>query len=269
MPSAYPPRFLSIAPVLLACSAAPAFACSDLPNICAAQMEHHRQMLDYGETARQMRIRADEEERYRREQDDVYDATDAPRRPRPPDDPMRERLKDVLAMAAKLDNDPQAAARLDADPRAKRYREGGWDFFQDSPAPVPGEYCAAFWWKRDGLVRISGPGGEHTGALITFWGEGIPRPSAVERIRVTLEQTGEAPQTVQAFNYRLPGEAYGAIALAVPSIDAALAGMEDVHHFVLKIEGRQVAAVDWTDGHAARDRLRACVDARTAARSQR
>ena len=84
----------------------------------------------------------------------------------------------------------------------------------------------------------------------------------MQKVRVTLKQSNDAPQTVQAFNYKLPGEAFGAIAFAVPTIEAALAGMENEASFDLEMDGKSVARVEWHDGLAARDRLRKCVSAR-------
>lgn len=161
----------------------------------------------------------------------------------------------VAANAAEVD-------KLTNDPRFQRYHNGGWDFFQSEEGAKAGEYCAALYWKGDGLVQISGPGGDYRGAMITFWGPDIPKPKDFARVRVTLKQTGDPPQTVEAFNYLIPDHEFGALALAVPSIDAALAGMIDVAAFELLISGKTVAKVDWTDGLAARDALRDCVQGR-------
>lgn len=225
---------------------APAAACSDLPNICAANAEHHRQMMDIAATPQQG------------EPDDG-----GPRYAEPPADPMRDRMSVATGMIALMQQNVDNMARraeMMKDPRYARYENGGWDFFQDHAKPAPGEYCAAFYWKKDGLVRVSGPGGDYKGALLTFWSDDIPQPVGVEKIKVTLVQSdGSPPQTVEAYNYRLPGEAYGAIALAVPSVEALLDNMLDTHGFDLQIKGKSVAKVDWTGGHAARDRLKQCV----------
>ncbi len=242
-----------IKPLLLGGAAAfafttggPAAACSDLPNICAAQAEHHRQMMDIAATPTQGG------------QDDQ-----GPPYEEPPADPMRDRMTVATGMISLMQQNVDNMARraeLMKDPLYTRYENGGWDFFQDHAEPAPGEYCAAFYWKKDGLVRVSGPGGDYKGALLTFWSDDIPQPVGVDKIKVTLVQSdGSPPQTVEAFNYRLPGEAYGAIALAVPSVEALLDNMLDTHGFDLQIKGKSVAKVDWTGGYAARDRLKQCV----------
>ena len=235
----------SAAAITAAIVAQPASACSDLPNICAAQAQHNQQMIDIAATAPQGQRESD------------Y----AP----PPPDPMQVRMGVASGMIQMMQRQVDNAAKLSAlrkDPRYQHYQDGGWDFFQDHSDAAPGEYCAAFYWKKGGMVRISGPGGEYDGGLLTFWGEDIPRPVDVEKIKVTLNQTGYKAQTVFAFNYALPGEAFGAIVLTVPSIDAALATMTDVMAFDLLIDGQSVAKVDWADGLAARDYLQKCVHER-------
>lgn len=234
------------------CASYEAQACSDLPNICAQMEQHHRDMQDISATP----PRQDEDD------DGAYDRAEdqapAPRRP----DPTQARLNQAVAMARMALGNSMELERLRQDPRYQAYQHGAWDFFQDKEGAAPGDYCAALFWRKDGIVRISGPGGDYQGALITFWSQDIPRPAKVEKIKVTLSQTNEAPQTVQAFNYRLPNEEYGAIALAVPSIEAALQGMEDVHRFELALGGKAVANVQWHNGLAARDELRRCVSRR-------
>ena len=67
---------------------------------------------------------------------------------------------------------------------------------------------------------------------------------------------------MEALNYHLPGDAYGAIALTVPSIDAFLDNMLDIHGFDLAIKGVSVAKIDWDGGFSARNNLKKCVSAR-------
>lgn len=220
-----------------------ALACSDLPNICAAQAQHYQQMIDLAATS--------------------PEGIEDPRYEEPPADPTRDLLNVATGMVATMQQQVGTAAQLaemKKSPLYARYENGGWDFFQDHAAPAPGEYCAAFYWKKDGFVRVSGPGGDYQGALLTFWGEGIPQPEGVRKVKVTLNQSdGSPPQTVEALNYHLAGDAYGAIALTVPSADALIDNMLDTHGFDLSIQGKSVAKVDWTDGFVARDALKQCV----------
>lgn len=237
---------------LLVLSAAPAQACSDLPNICAQQAQHNQNMNDIAATPTN---------------DGGYNDSGPARSSAPRYDPMQALLsnaKNVTTTA--LQQSSKLAERL-KDPSFKqaydRYTNGGWDYFQDHANARPGEYCAAFYWKGTGMVRLSGPGRDYKGALLTFWSDDIPKPDGVKKLKVTLSQSnGGAPQTVEAFNYKLPGDAYGAVAFAVPSMDALLDNILDVHGFEIAMQGKRVAKVDWTGGVAAREQLRQCASKR-------
>lgn len=109
------------------------------------------------------------------------------------------------------------------------------------------------------MLRISGPGGSYSGALMTFSGSKITGSTDVRKIKVTLNQSDGSSQTVQAFNYQLPGEAYASIAFAVPTIEAAMAEMKDSQGFDVLVNGQSVAKVDWTGGLAARSKLEQCL----------
>lgn len=137
---------------------------------------------------------------------------------------------------------------------------GGWDVFEAAPAAAPGESCTAFWVRpRSDLVSISGPASHYEGGMLTFWGERIPKPDAVTTVSVSLTQSGYPAQSVKALNFAVPGVPFGAIGLTVPSIEAAIGSMLDDERMSLTLDGEEVASVAWSQGHAARDRLRACV----------
>lgn len=268
---------MAVAAVVAALAAAPALACSDLPNICAAHAQVQAENLDNAYVASMM---------YAEQQAGAYADDDGPDwdyetfmdTPFAADPSARElaRIREVVEAfgqslaaedAARAASSPAAGASTAGVPAAtavdeamrRRHAEGGWSYFQDVPDAAPGEYCAALYWKGDGLVRISGPGGDYAGAMLTFWGPDVPRTAEVRRVPVVLRQTDEQPQRVQAFHYALPGEAFAAVALAVPTLEDALAGMLDRHRFEVELDGRTVATVEWDQGFAARDQLRACV----------
>ncbi|WP_240230386.1 DUF2794 domain-containing protein [Devosia lacusdianchii] len=237
-------------------------ACSDLPNICAMNAQHHQSMVDisagyaYGDYY-------GEDEYYG---DDYYDSgyySGDLDYSAYSDDPGRSLSNEAASFVSAVAAQQAALAERLQDPgfakAYERYTNGGWDYFQDQAGARPGEYCAAFYWRGDGMVRLSGPGGDYPGALITFWGPDIPTPGSVETITVTLDQADGAPATVKAFNYHLAGDAWGAIALAVPTIEAALDGMEDRQSFMLSIGGRMVAQVEWRDGLTAKSQLERCL----------
>lgn len=252
---------------------APAFACSDLPNICAAHAQVQAENLDNAYVASMM-YAGQQAEAYADDAEPDWDYETFSSTPFAQDPSARElaRIREVVeAFGRSLAEDdaspraPAPAASAADEALRRRHAEGGWSYFQDVPDAAPGEYCAALYWKGDGLVRISGPGGDFTGAMLTFWGPGVPRPAEVRRVPVVLRQTDEPPQRVQAFHYALPGEAFAAVALAVPTLEDALAGMLDQHRFEVELDGRTVATVAWTQGFAARDQLRACAAQRVVA----
>lgn len=224
-------------------------ACADLPNICEQQRVHWQEMNDIG--AAQEAIN-----RSQQQQEDSYYAPNAPY------DPMQQRLNTAYEMMQLVILNVQKVDELTKDPRFQIYNNGGWDFFQGKDGVAPGEYCAAFYWKKDGFVRLSGPGGDYEGAFLTFWGPDIPRPEKLRTLKATLSQSTGKPQTVQVYNYIQPGEPYGSISFTVPTIELALDAMEDVQSFDISIEGKSVAKVEWNEGLMAREKLRECVNAR-------
>jgi hypothetical protein len=165
----------------------------------------------------------------------------------------------------------QQQLELLQDPEYLRYLSGSWQLFPASALEdvTPGDYCAASFFKASMdpaannapvMITLSGPGGDYEGALLTFAAEAIPSPTTVETITVTLTQNDEPPATVQAFNYAMPNLPFGVIAFAVPTIDAALAGMEDVQSFDVKINGQSVANTTWHSGLTVRDEFRKCLN---------
>lgn len=180
----------------------------------------------------------------------------------PPADPMQARVNLAISQFQLAAASFKRKADLVQDPRYQRYMNGAWEFFQGRANAAPGEYCSALWSRKDGLVSLSGPGGDYGGALLSFWSEDIPRPHSADTITVTLTQNNEPPQSVKVFNYTSPGVTYGAISFAVPSIEAALAGVEDVLRFKLSYQGKTIASIEWRDGIKARDWLRKCVSKR-------
>jgi hypothetical protein len=165
----------------------------------------------------------------------------------------------------------QQQTELLQDPEYLKYLSGGWKLFPTSTleGATPGEYCVASFFKASMdpeanhapvMINLSGPGGDYKGSLLTFAAEAIPRPETMEIITVTLTQNDELPATVKAFNYSMPNLPFGVIAFAVPTIDAALAGIEDVVSFDVKIDGQSVANTTWHSGLKVRDEFRKCLN---------
>lgn len=248
-------RFAVASALVLSMSFSPseALACSDLPNICATQAQHNQSMNDIAATPN-------------RNENGRYDGGGpASKQPR---DPMAEAMADIYSVG-----EASAASGVELqqqlkDPKFKaaynRYRNGGWDFFQDSNNPKPGEYCSALYAKGNVMVRISGPGSGYDGALMTFSGPDITGLRDVRKVKVTLNQSDGLSQSVQTFNYQLPGEVYASIAFAVPTIEAAMAAMEEKRGFDLLVKGKSVLKLDWHGGLAARNALQKCLSKRKA-----
>lgn len=181
-------------------------------------------------------------------------------------DPMAD-----LVSSAKKEINAQAAIdsakkRARDDSRLPKLRDGHWVFLQGRGDAKPGEGCVAVFWKADQMISIVGPGAGYAGALLTFIAiepkESFPRPdhaSATQKVVVTLTQGRDAPARVTALNRTIGGLADELI-FAVPTIDAALAGMEDKLAFRIDHQGTQVFALEWHSGNAARAVLKRCLD---------
>lgn len=153
---------------------------------------------------------------------------------------------------------------LKKDPRYAPIIAGKWDFYQDRSSGRPGEYCSALFTNAAGMLRVSGPGGDYPGAMITFWGPDIPKPGKQRIIKVALTQSDDnKPQTVRAYNYTEGGLDYGAIAFAIPSASALVDNMIDRLSFTLEVDGKRVLFMGWHSGLKARDRLRQCMGKRS------
>jgi hypothetical protein len=178
----------------------------------------------------------------------------------PAADPMVRRQEAAIdtekaALVAQVES-----MQKESDPNYQRYANGGWEYFQDAPDAKPGELCTAFFAKQGGYVAVTSPGGDSPNAYLTFWGADVPRPTQVKKVKITLAQSGgDPPQTVMAFNTFNPATSLGGLILAVPTVDALLDNMLDVHNFAVSIGGKPVAEVEWTGGHAARDKLKSCI----------
>lgn len=144
------------------------------------------------------------------------------------------------------------------------YKDGYWQFFQGRSNAPKGEYCTALFVREDMLVSIMGPGGSYRGALMIFASlagdSAFPRASGSGKIKVTLKQGRDAPATVHALNQLFGDNEVPVITFAVPSIEAALDGVEDRLDFHLEYEGKTIGEIEWHGGLKARDELRKCLD---------
>ena len=235
--------------------ASPAMACSDLPNICAMQAQQWQEQNDYFATPPADDYYEDEDY-YTSDYDDNYYPIYTP--DRPVFNPMQQKLDTAFGMFSKAADLGTHDERLRDDPRYRAYMQGEWEYFENNATGAEGSFCVAMFWSKDGFITLSGPGEGYDGALITFMGTGIPRPVEVSKVPVTLDQTDSPSATVTAFNFTPPGTKIGAVALAVPSLDAMLDGMLDTHDFTVIMEGKPVFSMGWHGGLAAVEQLKSC-----------
>ena len=154
--------------------------------------------------------------------------------------------------------------QIEEEARYQRWLNGSWDFFQSREPAGPGEYCTAMYQNPNGLIALSGFDKTWDGGLLMFTGEKIPKPRKFREITATLTQTGDAPAKVKVFNYaRDPRMGkFGTLVFAVPTMNAALAGMTDELEFAIAIDDKEVFRMAWKGGLKAVDELRKCVSKR-------
>ncbi len=242
-------RSLSLIAIsLVSCSVQAQDHAERMANIGA---EHAQQMNDYGRMAAENFANSQYDD-YHQEQDyGYYSASSVPA-------PMT--LEQQYLIQA-LRRDQELIAELESDPRFKRFATGGWDYYQSRLPAEPGEYCAATYLNRQGMITLTGVDKSWEGAMLIFVGENIPKPEAFRTITATLKQTGDLPTTVQVYNFaRTPQmQELGTLVFAVPSMGAALGGITDALEFIIEIEGDEVFRLSWKDGLKARDQLRKCI----------
>ena len=178
-------------------------------------------------------------------------------------------LEDLVSTAKKEINAKgaieQSKDRVLNNPRREKMEKGFWQFFQGKSGAKPGEFCTAVYWQKDQMISVLGPGGEYKGAMLGFIAvepkPPFPRPDnpkEIQKVKVTLTQGADPSATVTAFN-RTVADFADEVQFAVPTIDAALAGMEDKLNFRIEYEGSKIFELEWHSGLAARDMLRRCL----------
>ncbi|MFT3810986.1 MAG: hypothetical protein QM698_13790 [Micropepsaceae bacterium] len=147
------------------------------------------------------------------------------------------------------------------DPKYQAFLNGEW--LHTPPAKAGQEGCSVMFLRRGVGTIVLATGGMKDPAIFAFFSMDVPRPASLVETSATLSETGEQPATVRVFNATLPWMTdYGIVFFAVPSAEAALGGMVDQQGFGVAMDGRDVAAIEWTGGLAARDDLSACIAAR-------
>jgi hypothetical protein len=145
----------------------------------------------------------------------------------------------------------------------RKMKDGHWQYFQANSSAKRGEYCTAMFIKENMSVAILGPGGQYKGALMMFTSlvsnDTFPQSEQPRVIQVTLKQASDPAATVGVFNFNLGKWQTPVVVFAVPSVEAALQGMEDKLDFHLQYEGQDIGSIEWHSGLVARDELRKCL----------
>lgn len=178
-------------------------------------------------------------------------------------------LGNIMDTTKKEINAKQAVATskqefLSGDAR-KKHEDGYWQQFQAFSGARPGEYCAAMFARQGMSVTVLGPGGDYRGALMIFSAlddSAFPKSAQPTVIPVSLKQGSDPAATVRVFNFTIGQWQTPILAFAVPSIEAALQGMDDRLDFHLEHEGKPIGSIEWHSGHAARDALKQCLAGR-------
>jgi hypothetical protein len=145
----------------------------------------------------------------------------------------------------------------------KLYTAGYWQFFQASSNAKKGEFCAAMFSKDGMSVTILGPGGSYKGALMMLANAidnpAFPSSPTPTKVLMSLKQGDDAAVTVNVLNYTIGDLKVPVAVFAVPTVEAAMAGMDDKQKFQLEHKGKEIVAVEWHSGHTARDELKKCL----------
>ncbi len=156
--------------------------------------------------------------------------------------------------------DYEITEKLKRDPAFVRLAHGYWNH-QSRPLAGPGEFCAASYFSLDGVITLSGFDKSWEGGVLMFMGKNIPKPKAFTELAVTLTQSGDKPVTIGVFNPPATQELrdLGTLIFAIPSMKAALAGMEDKQDFTITVRDQDVFRMSWKDGLKARKALGECL----------
>ncbi|MES2729587.1 MAG: hypothetical protein V4621_05760 [Pseudomonadota bacterium] len=220
-------------------------ACSDLPNICQMNMQHHQNMMDIAATPPQGEEYYEEEEPY------YYDSSTYP--------PMEAANDMVSGMSGMLTAISKNQEALMADPRRAAYLNGEWMYpGSEIKNPPPGLPCAALFMRKGVTLLVLGPTQGETMASIIFIGPDIPSPSTPGKVQATLEQASSTPQTTNVMNMPLDAD-FGAVLFAVPTMPLLVDNMLDKDTFKVTMNGKAVAELEMHGGAEAKSKLAACM----------
>ncbi|MFA5120742.1 hypothetical protein [Zavarzinia sp.] len=176
----------------------------------------------------------------------------------PPEPPIFSADEFAALLAWERDNARAAEAKLLQDPAYRALKLGSWDY-SESPPQETRRLCQASFLQLNGGVLLMDWAGDFRGTFLAFYGAAIPKAQGLDKVRVTLTQSGEA-QTVKAFHMPFPwAKELGMIMFTVPSTEALITSIEDRQDFQIAMNGATVIRGEWHSGLAARDWLSRCI----------
>lgn len=131
------------------------------------------------------------------------------------------------------------------------------------PGSSAGKGCAVTYYDGEQALGYLGPSADWNEAFVIVTGPAIPVAPKAVSAKVTMSTEGEPDRNVTATHLTLDGETYGMIVFLLPSIEAGLDVMQDVEGVAVKLDKKPVFSLRWADGHAARDKMRACLTGTT------
>lgn len=148
--------------------------------------------------------------------------------------------------------------KLDID---KSKRKPEWKQAQYSK--TPGKGCVITYYSGDQAVSYLGPTDNMSEAFVSVTNSAIPNASKPVVVNVTLSTEGEPERTVPATHLTINGLDQGMILFLLPNIESGLDVMKDVEGIRVTMNKKLVFNLRWNGGHAARDKMRACLNRTT------
>jgi hypothetical protein len=183
-----------------------------------------------------------------------------------PSDMKEVSIGKAVSCVPEKENVVRAKEQLKTDPKYAELLQGKWVFIQPQEAKK-GEFCGIIFQNMDGMIAITGPGGDYRGALLRFYGVNIPKSAGAKngafiKQKVTVTQAPDPAQTLQVLNTSYEELKFGVLSMPIPSVEAAIDSMVDEQAFKIEIDGRVVFSSQWHSGLLARDELRKCTQAK-------
>lgn len=121
--------------------------------------------------------------------------------------------------------------------------------------------CSAIYLKGSHFLMLWGsnkPGAQATLTLVDANENAAMQPIEVPELqRVTLEQTGAAPASLNAIRHTVDG--HGAVTFAIPSLELAVSGLRDQMSLRVSADGHELLAMEYSGGNASKFWFENCI----------